>query len=151
MSAETESPSSEDNPQGNDVQEASFDDLRRDKTKRREMRKRMLYQTVDGKIAEFEYRALTEAEKDEMATLIEGNINPQQAQNMDVGELVNSIGIDKARTHMITTAVTDGPDGFTLNSERHAEALPDELREQLGDAIEAFSRMDEETRVNFTS
>lgn len=121
---------------------ASFDDLRRDKSRRREMRKRLLWETHDGKVGRFTYRALTESESD--AIRMDARRTP--AAN---GDLSSGLDMEKFRTKIIKTGVTDGPDGFTKNSESHAEKLPDALREELADAIVDFSDMDEETRVNF--
>jgi hypothetical protein len=98
-------------------------------------------ETVAG-VAEFEYRMLSEDEKDEAedaAVNIETKRNKEEIST-DSGAL---------RATLIKHGVTSGPEGFKLNNERYARELPSYLKEPLAEAIENFSEMPEEDRAGF--
>lgn len=93
-------------------------------------------------VAEFEYRMLTEDEKDEAedaAVSISTERNKEEIKT-DSGAL---------RATLIKYGVTSGPEGFKLNNERYARQLPSYIKEPLADAIENFSSMPESDRAGF--
>lgn len=93
-------------------------------------------------VAEFEYRMLTEDEKDEAE---DAAINIDTSRNRE--EVTTDSGA--LRATLIMHGVTSGPEGFKLNNERFARQLPSYIKEPLAEAIENFTEMPEEDRAGF--
>lgn len=109
-----------------------------------EKRKRRVYELPDGRVWEFTIKKLTGEEMskaEDAATTIEENRN-----NVEVN--VDSAAGKRAQIKM---GVVDGPEGFRT-SDRHVKKLQNnapEIFDDLADAIENFSSIEEEERVGF--
>ena len=120
---------------------ASHEDVKREKERKRELRKWLVISLSDGSQAPYQYRALTESERD---TIAQENTKIRKKR----GETVEDIDLPGFRTDVIKTCVTDGPPGYK-NTEREIKSMDDDVRQELADAITEFSTMEETEYLDF--
>lgn len=93
----------------------------------------------------FEYRMLSEAEREEMANKTASFSPTRTGQDDDV-----DMDISAGRLYAMKTAITDtNIEGFKATDRGIKEATTADIREDLGDAISDFSNMPEEERLKF--
>jgi len=126
----------------------SIDDAKSTAKQYREQRKTRSYDvTVEGQEVTywFEYRMLTEEEKNSIS---QETVTQQPTRNGQESGI--EADAPHARILFIKNGVTDtNIEGFTNNERTIRSALPDPVREDLGDAIAEFSNMPESETLKF--
>jgi hypothetical protein len=123
---------------------ASFEEGMAVAAKEYEKRKTRTYKLPDGRVWEFTFKKLTGSERDEAedaAVNVEEHRNKQEIKT-DTGAL---------KTTLIKNGVVSGPPGYKGAERQIAqmhEQMP-ELVDDLADAIENFSTIDNDAKVGF--
>jgi hypothetical protein len=126
----------------------SIDDAKQTTSDYRNQRKTRSYEvTVNGEEVTFwfEYRMLTEDEKNE---IVDETITQKPTRNGQENQIDQDVS--QTRVLFIKNGVTDtNIEGFTTNERTIKSAIPDPVREDLGDSIADFSEMPESERLSF--
>lgn len=124
-----------------DAQALTFEDLQNAQAARLAQRKDVIFELPEGDVG-FTIRMLTAEEFDEVE---ESAIRFEQSRNG------NERRFDS--TAFKNTIIQKGVTGSTMpdwkNTDRHINALPKEVRNELADAIDDFAELDDETVKGF--
>lgn len=147
MSTDDDAPNKEhDTSTDTEPRTASFDEGLQRANRELQKRKTRRYElpSEEGEepiVWEFTIKKLTGEERDEV-----------EDEAIEFTEKRNETNVEmntgRLKKEQIKRGVVDGPEGFKL-TDRHIEKLPYEVRDDLADAIENFSTLDEEERIAF--
>lgn len=123
--------------------ELSFDEQTQRARRARQATKTLRFEYDDGAYVDYEYRMIDEDEEEEL----------RQEHSRDYrgrdGEITTELDRKALNVGLIKKAVVDGPQGFKKTRQVIEEGTTPEQRNQLAEAIQSFSRMDEVERRKF--
>lgn len=119
---------------------ATWDQLQQKFEELRNSRKRIAY-NIDGLVAEFVIRELTQAEVDEIDAATVKVRTERRGTEMD-------FDTGAGKDLYIQRGVAEGPPGWN-GTERDIRSLPAWVREDLADKVQKWSTLDAETAIGF--